>query len=293
MGTIAAPIMFGQVGPQQVATDTNPSEALLASAVFEVASIHPDKPSADGRISIKIGFSPNGTFSASGIPLKKLLSLAYGVDESQVIGGPGWLASDRYTLEAKADSTIQGQLPKLNNAQRKLLAQHMLQALFADRLKLTVHQETKEVPILALVVGKNGLKIHESTPGDTYPNGMKGPDGQGHGGMMRFDGGKITAQGISLDGLANLLTEQLHNMVQNKTGLKGNYDFSLEFAPDEHDGPMPGPGGGGEPGGGTATDSQAPSIYTAIQEQLGLKLESQKGPIPVYVIDHVEKPSHN
>jgi uncharacterized protein (TIGR03435 family) len=110
--------------------------------------------------------------------------------------------------------------------------------------------------------------------------------------MMRFSNGKLTAQGVPLDNLASQLTEQLHRIVQNKTGLKGNYDFTLEWMPEQdHDGGPP--IGNGDAGGASASDSTGPSIFTAIQEQLGLKLESQKGEVPALVIDHVERPSEN
>jgi uncharacterized protein (TIGR03435 family) len=128
-------------------------------------------------------------------------------------------------------------------------------------------------------------------PGDTYANGLKDRDGQGHAGMMRFSDGKLTAQGVPLDNLASQLTEQLHQIVQNKTGLKGNYDFVLEWAPErDHDG---GPVIGNGEASGSADASSLPSIYTAIQEQLGLKLEAQRAAVQVFVIDQVERPTQN
>jgi uncharacterized protein (TIGR03435 family) len=110
--------------------------------------------------------------------------------------------------------------------------------------------------------------------------------------MMRFMNGKVTAQGVTLDALATQLTEQLHQIVQNKTGLNGNYDFTLEWTPEsDHDG-IP-PMTSGEAGGAVVADSSVLSIITALQEQLGLKLESKKSAIPVFVVDHLERPSEN
>ena len=157
--------------------------------------------------------------------------MAYGVNDLQVSGGPDWLSSDRYTIEAKADSATQQQLPKLAGPQERLVGQHMVQALLADRFGLKIHQEMKEIPILALVPAKSGPKLHEAVTGDTYPNGLHDRDGHGRAGMMRMFSGKIVAQGVPLDNLASQLTEQLHQIVQNKTGLKENFDFTLEWTP--------------------------------------------------------------
>jgi uncharacterized protein (TIGR03435 family) len=152
----------------------------------------------------------------------------------------------------------------------------MQQALFEDRLKLKVHFETREMPIFALVVAKGGLKMHEAKPGDTYANGLKGPDGKAFGGGSSMVGsGKMTAQGMSMDSLAAQLSGTTSHVVENKTGLTGVYDFTLQYADSDR----------------PSSDSTAPSIYTALEEQLGLKLESTKGPVQVLVIDHVERPT--
>jgi uncharacterized protein (TIGR03435 family) len=196
----------------------------------------------------------------------------------QCLGGPAWIESDPYDIEAKPDETTTEQLLKLTPKQRWPVEQRMQQALFADRLKLKVHFETREMPIFALVVAKGGLRMHEAKPGDTYANGLKGGDGKTFGGGSYMVGnGKMTAQGISMDSLAANLAGTTGHIVSNKTGLTGVYDFTLQYA--DSDPPPP--------------DSTAPSIYTAIEEQLGLKLESSKGPVQVLVIDHVERPSAN
>jgi uncharacterized protein (TIGR03435 family) len=283
--------MIAQTPAPAGATNAQDTAAVLQAATFDVVSMHQDRPSPDGRVSMQVGFTPNGTFTGRGLDLKRLICMAYGVSDLEVAGGPDWLTSDRYTIEAKADSTTQEQLPKLAGPQERLVGQHMVQTLLADRFGLKMHQETKEIPILALIPAKSGPKLHEAVAGDTYPNGLHDRDGHGHAGMMRFTDGKLTAQGVPLDNLASQLTEQLHQIVQNKTGLKGNYDFALEWTPDhDHDKP---PMGAGEQGATASSDSTGPSIYTAIQEQLGLKLEAQKSAIPVYVIDRVERPSEN
>jgi uncharacterized protein (TIGR03435 family) len=292
---VVMPVVMAQANSPQSGGDSHNGDVPLPSAAFEVASIHPDPPSPDGRGSMQVGFTPNGTFTAHGIPLKRLISMAFGVDELQVSGGPEWLSTDRYTIVAKADAATQEQLPRLAGPQERLVGQRMVQALLADRFKLTVHHESKELSILALVVAKSGSKLQASTPGDTYANGLKDRDGKGHAGMMRMGDGKITAQGISMDGLVKQLTGQMHQIVQDKTGLAGMFDFTLSWTPD-HDHDSEGPGSNssnGSPGSASARDSAGPSIFTALQEQLGLKLESQKAPVEALVIDHIERPSEN
>ena len=288
---MAVLLLTVEANGQQNAMGSESGDALVHSATFEVASIRADKPSPDGHISSHIGFLPDGRFTASGITLKKLTCLAYGLEDYQLTGGPAWFSSDRYTVEAKAETAVEEQLPKLSEDQRKRVGQHMAQVLLADRLKLAMHQESREMAILSLVVAKNGPKLHEAIPGDTYAMGLKDLNGQGHAGMMRFMNGKITAQGVTLDALATQLTEQLHEIVQNKTGLRGNYDFTLEWSAEEdHDGRR---GMTNGEAGGSPVDSSGPSILTALQEQLGLKLESQKSAVPVFVVDHLERPSEN
>jgi uncharacterized protein (TIGR03435 family) len=124
---------------------------------------------------------------------------------------------------------------------------------------------------------------------------MKGPDGVGRAGMMNMGPGQLTGQGLPMESLARLLSQQLGRTVLDQTGLKGNYDFTIQWTPDQSQPAML----KGPEGGKPATDNAPPpessglSLFTAIQEQLGLKLESRKGPVEFLVIDHVEKPSEN
>ena len=257
--------------------------------VYEVASIKPDK---SGTGMVRISNTPEG-FTANNVSVRMLIRVAYGVEENQ-IQGLNTLGSENYDVEAKMEKSVADNLQKLDQDQRIEARRHMLQALLADRFKLTIHRETKELPIYALVVAKNGPKLQEAKPGDTYPNGFKGPGGRGGRGMMMMGQGELTGQGLHIADLARQLSQQLGRSVVDKTGLTGLYDFTLKWTPDNQ---MPMPGGAGDGGrgsdGSASTDSSSPSIFTAVQEQLGLKLESQKGPVEVLVIDHVEKPSEN
>jgi uncharacterized protein (TIGR03435 family) len=171
----------------------------------------------------------------------------------------------------------------------------MVQGLLADRFQLKVSHATKDLPVYALVVAKNGPKLHEAKPGDTYPNGIRGLDGVAHPGMMRMGPGQLTGQALEMGALTTVLSQQLGRTILDHTGLKGQYDISLQWTPDVGEGMMfGGPAGPKPPGENPAPpESTGPSIYTALQEQLGLKLDSTKGPVEIVVVDRVEQPSEN
>jgi uncharacterized protein (TIGR03435 family) len=241
-------------------------------------------------------FEP-GRYTVTGVTTKLLIEQAYGVKDFQISGGPSWISSDRYDVDAKVEDSVVVELEKLPPNQRGERQMLMVQSLLADRFKLKVSHTAKELPIYALVVAKNGTKLHEAKAGDTYPNGIKGPDGRpvGGTGMMRMGPGQLTGQGLPMASLAGLLSQQLGRTVMDQTGLKGNYDFTLQWTPDQRPVAMPvGPvGGSSGPDGVPSSDSSGASIFTALQEQLGLKLESTKGPVDIIVIDHIERPSEN
>lgn len=266
---------WGQGSAAASGKDAKAAEVLLPGATYDVATIKPSDPNAMGSSS---GAWPNGNLVSKNEPLKSAICDAYGVLIFQCLGGPGWLESDRYDIEAKPDGATAEQLLKLSWKEREPVQHRMQQALLADRLKLKAHFETREMPIFALVVAKGGLKMHEAQAGDTYANGLKRDDGKAFGrGVFSMRNGSVTAQGMSLDTLVLNLPGMTGHFVENKTGLTGVYDFTLHYS--ASDPPPP--------------DSTAPSLYTALEEQLGLKLEPTKGPMQVLVIDHVERPSEN
>lgn len=195
------------------------------------------------------------------------------------MGGPKWLGTERFDIEAKTDSATADQLRTLSRDQRWLQTQAMFQQLLADRFKLSVHWETRELPVYALVVAKNGPNLHEA----------KESDGGTH---ISASTGQFTAQGISMTDMARTLTQELSRelgrVVIDKTGIAGRYDVALKWTPETGTASI----SNGTEGAALPPDS-GPSIFTAIQEQLGLKLESAKGPVQVLVIDHVEMPSEN
>ena len=268
---------------------TAPSELPAATAdvavpAFDVVSIKQNK--SDSRM-VRVMTKSDG-YSGNNVSLKMLLQGAYGIREDLVSGLPNWADSVRYDIDAKVAGSDVDALKKLSPEQRR----SMLKPVLVDRFKLSVHIETKQLPVYELVVAKGGTKLKEATPGDTYANGIKGPDGTAHAGMMRMGRGQLTGQGLPIASLVNLLSQQLQRTVIDKTSLAGTYDFELQWTDEKSDPMFKGPDGG-EQKNESAPDPSGPSIFTALQEQLGLRLQSTKGPVETLVVDHVEMPSEN
>jgi uncharacterized protein (TIGR03435 family) len=238
---------------------------------FDVASI---KPSAvnDGRFAYR-GL-PGGALSATGVPLKMLLMEAYNVQAFQISGEPDWVNTARWDIEAKVEG-VQGRLSQ---------AQHgaMLRVLLEDRFQLKVRRETREMPIYALVVEKGGSKV-------TLHTGEPPPPGQG----IRQGRGLFSVKKGGMALLTAQLERQLARVVIDRTGLMGDYDYTLEWTPEAGQGGAESLGLPPQVEPVAPSDSKGPSLFTALQEQLGLKLESQKGPVEIIVIERVEKPSEN
>jgi bla regulator protein BlaR1 len=258
---------------------------------YEVASIKPNKSTGD---MISLMGRPDG-FTGTNITLQMLIRNAYEVEDNQISGGPSWIESEKYDIEAKMDGAVADELRKLGEDQSMLERQRMLQALLADRFKLSIHFEAKEGPAYALVIAKNGPKLQEAKPGESYANGIKGFDGLPIGPRKtRMASGELTVQALPMVTVARLLSMHLGRTVLDKTGLMGSYDFTLLWTPEEGETAVfNGPKYSQVRADSTRPDSSGPSIFAAIQEQLGLKLESQKGPVKFLVIDHVERPSDN
>ncbi len=241
--------------------------ATTADPAFEVATIKPSSP--EEHISILV--NPSGSqFNTTATSLTNLITFAYGLHPRQVTGGPSWMETDKYDLLAKPDT--QG-MP--NEKQLRT----MMQKLLADRFKLAFHRDTKELSVYAIVVGKTGAKLTKST---ADPNGLPG---------LGFRGlGKFAGHNTSIADFAGLMqTLVLDRPVVDQTGLTDKYDFTLDWTPDETQ-------FGGIAGQLPAPSDKAdvpPDLYTAIQQQLGLKIEPTKAPVEVLVIDRVEKASAN
>ena len=292
--SIAAIFFFGILNPA-VGRSQSQSQNTSATAPenkYDVVSVKPSKPGNRDSISMSMTPTPDG-FAATNVTLQMLITLAYGIEDDQIARAPNWLDTDRFDVGAKMDGSVMDQLQKLTKDENKLARQRMLQALLADRFKLIIHRETKPLPAYSLLISKNGPKLEEAKPGDTYPNGFVGPAGRvGAGEMMQSataTGYKFVAQAMPFSNFVVWLSAQLRRPVLDKTGLTGNYDVTLNYSLDYSQLRPPSDGTSLPP----APDATSPSLLTAVQEQLGLKLEPGKGGGETIVIDHVEKPSGN
>jgi uncharacterized protein (TIGR03435 family) len=246
---------------------------------FEVVSVKQSAP--DSKVRVRT--LPDG-YSVTNLPLKAILSNAYGIRQDLIFSAPGWTESTAYDIEAKEDAMAVAALQKLSNEDRAVQIGLMLQAVLKDRFHLRVARVDKEMPVYDLVIAKGGFKLKDADPNNPYVGGLKGPDGVPKAGMMLTMQGQMIGQGIPMSRLATNLSYQVGRSVVDKTRLTGNYDFTLKWTPDQ------------SPAGTTAdgqADTSEPSLFTALQEQLGVKLESTKGPVETLVIDHVERPSEN
>ena len=261
------------------------AQAPPADLTFEVASVKPNK-SGDGRVLL--GLQPGGRFTATNVPARLLLRQAYNVQDFQIVGGPDWLGSDRFDVIAKAPGG------DYNGEQMR----PMLRALLAERFKLTAHNETREMPVYVLMKarsdGKLGAKLTPAAVDCAAARGRRGggpPPAPPQPGQRIECGfmiglGRMSAGGMPILELARTLSQQVGRVVLDKTELTGNYDFELTYAPQQLGGPAPLLNGAPAP-----VDPDAPSLFTALQEQLGLKLDTQRGPVEVLVIDRVEQPT--
>jgi uncharacterized protein (TIGR03435 family) len=237
---------------------------------FEVATIKPAEIDSPGRW---IRMQSANRFYAKNHTLKTLIQAAYNLTPRAVSGGPSWVDSDRYEILAETPGNIRPSLDEQMSMLRKLLA---------DRFKLTFHREQKEFSIYALTVAKNGSRLKESTLDlDAAPEGPP---------LLAFviapDTVRLPARSVTMPELASVFQRAaLDRPVVDKTGLSGRYDFDLEWTPDESQ--FGGLGFKGTP------ESTKPELFTAMQQQLGLRLEATKGPIDTLIIDRAERPSDN
>lgn len=237
---------------------------------FDVASIRPSDP-ADPNSFTRM--DPGGKYRAQGITVTNLIANAYGHKLFEVSGGPDWVRTARYDIIAKAEESSDED-PHLSASQRQEIygrQRQRLQSLLEDRFQLKFHKIKKDLPVYALVIGKSGpkMKIAEDAGGQMS--------------SLRVGPGMFIGHGISASQLANHLGNFVNREVIDKTGLTELYDIKLECTPEWAQMTAGAPG----------SDASAPSIFVALQEQLGLKLESQKAQGEVLIIDRVERPSEN
>jgi uncharacterized protein (TIGR03435 family) len=295
---------------------------IVYGQTFDVASVKPAiPPTPDGRGMMRIagpsggpGSKDPGRIRYPYMAMKNILMNAYDVKNFQIVG-PSWLDTERFDITATMP-------PDTTNQQFRV----MLQNLLAERFKLTIHRETKELPMYSLVVAKGGPKMKESVevpavkddgePPTPPPLPMQpkiGEDGfpilpmlgGGRGGLftiMMNGRARMIGQLQTMQDLATRLTNMLSRTVTDATALKAKYDFTITFSPEGMNGamgpmpppPPPPPGGGGSVAVSVAESEPLLDIFGAVQAQLGLKLEPKKGPVELIVIDHIEKtPTEN
>jgi uncharacterized protein (TIGR03435 family) len=285
------------VSSAQQATPTQPSLSAPASQAFEVATLKLNKSGERGG---GIRRQPGGRVTVTNMALRPLISFAYELGQFQLVGGPSWINDDRFDIVAKMEGNPEWTGPGSGKADPFRLA---MQTLLADRFKLKLHQESREMDVYALVMVKPGTPGPALKPSTTDcaamadalrrgalqpPTGPPPATGpvpcsiMGSPGMIRFDG-------FPMPQVAGMLVNQAGRVVIDRTGMTGNWQFVMTFMPEQRGPGGPGPGGNEPP----PPDPNAPSFFTALQEQLGLKLESTKAPVDVTVVDGIEHPTED
>jgi uncharacterized protein (TIGR03435 family) len=242
---------------------------LAQTGGFDVVSIKPSDPLSERQ---QIGISPGGSFEAIGVRLSDMIQQAYNIRPFQLVGASGWMETDRYEIHTKDEKPgpSEEDLAKMTAEQQNAFRDQFsgkLQAMLADRFQLKAHRETKEMPVYILTVAKGGSKL-QTLPDDGKPgSGLS---------SRRTDDGKreVVGRKLTAAGLARFLSGQIGRTIIDQSGLAGKYDFKLTWAAD-------------------MGDTTGPSLFTALQDQLGLKLDSSKAPVEVVVVDSAQKPSEN
>jgi uncharacterized protein (TIGR03435 family) len=222
-----------------------------ASQHFEVATVKPA-----GEEEIRSGSSGcstgHGREVCRNVTLKRCIVGSLHIGPGQVVGGPGWIDSDRFDIEAKAGQAVEDDV-----------LDAMMQALLQERFHLAFHRENRNLQALVLEVAKSGPKLEKASGGEAVTDG-------GH--------GSLTLKNTTMDGLAERLARVTELPVVNRTSIDGAFNMKLVWTPEGDNPKSPG---------------SPPSLFTAIQEQLGLRLQAQKAPVSVLVVDHAEKPGEN
>lgn len=281
------------------------AQAQPPSIAFDVVSIK--RGSGDGGMFMRTG---PGSVTTTNVPVLQLIRQAYGMQEFQIAGGPEWIGTDRFDIEARFDPA------PVNGLTGPPRVQAMLKTMLADRFQLDAHMEERQLPILALVVSRQDRRLgpqlvpsavdcaalmaarRGGPPPDARaggpPDGRRGggPSGAGPDGRPVCGGrggfGQMIAGGLTMAQFATQLSQLTRSLVVDRTGLSGGYDLDLQWSPTPDQLPP-----GAPPGLQPPVASDGPSLYAALDEQLGLKLESTSGPVTVLVIDRIERPAGN
>lgn len=228
---------------------------------FEAAAVKPShSASGDGGIR----FDP-GLLTATNVPLRFIITFAYRIRDFQLSGAPGWIDSERYDISAKAEGTVTPEQMRL-----------MLQSLLEDRFQLKVRRKTEQKPALLLMQAKGAIRLRESGADCEALAKQDSTRGRTCGSWFGSDH-EFVGTKISMTQFAEWLSGQEERPVIDNTGNAGSFDVHLSWATDDQ----------------SDSPNAAPTIFTAVQEQMGLKIESGKGPVEILAVEHVEKPSEN
>ena len=272
---IALPIAFGLLNATPSRAESQPP----TTPKFVSVSIKPHPSEGNGFVMSKMMMSPiNGDFTANNVSPHSLLQLAYHIQDTQLAGEPEWFKSTTYDIDAKVDQSMVDEMRKLSEDQRNLVNQHILQQFLADHFKVTLHQESRDLPVYELLIAEGAPKLQKA---DKH-------------GFMHMGVGELSSQGTPVTLLTALLSQRLGRTVVDKTELDGDYAFNLHWTPDAEEqariraaGLPPELMKAGQPA------ASGPPLLTAVEEQLGLKLQPQTERVQVLVIDHAEQPSQN
>jgi uncharacterized protein (TIGR03435 family) len=264
--TVALAVVSGLADATKIAAQTQ------AKLAFDVISV---KPNRSGGSAGNIHNLPDG-LQMDNFPLDTLIQFAYELNfDGQMIGVPSWATTERYDIDARVTADDVERFKKLTPEQRDA----MMQSILIERFKLSAHHQTEQLPVYDLVTTK-------SSPG---PALVKPGDASQRAPYLNTSDDRISMHDEPIGSLASALMRKTHRTVVDKTRLTGHYDLELRFAPNSGTTPTADAGQNPEP----AADSAGPSLFTALQEQLGLKLKADKGPVDCLVVDHIERPSAN
>lgn len=252
-------------GSNLMAQTSDPALHRSPPASFDVAAIHQHISEPHEHNSIWSS-DTDSHFRAANVSLIGLIHWAYQMPETRIVNAPGWAGSTHFNIEASSDASVDEKMSHLDSNAGSLEKRTMVRTLLADRFKLVTHSETRELPVYELVAAKGAPKL-----GETKREGTTMNHGRAH---IQVEGSNSFAI------LAEELSKEVGRPVIDKTGVAGRYDLEVRWTPDNMT------------ASGASADTP-PSIFTALEEQLGLKLKSAKAPIPVLVIDHAEMPSEN
>ena len=222
IAAVTAPIAMGLAHPAPVRIRPQAQGADALVPEYQVLSLKPNK--SGNTIDKLILFRPK-RFTATNFTLRGLICVAYGVQDSQISGGPDWLSSEKYDIEANVDGSVAEAVSNFTVEPQRIMLQHLL----SDQFKLSLHHETRDLPVYELVVAKDGPKLSEANPGGTSRTSDKNPDRKGRTSRLFFSGTRLTGEAVSPAALVGPLSLLLGRPVLDKTGLKGEYDFTLDW----------------------------------------------------------------